>query len=423
MHLSIINVTNEVIRCSWESKCLGTSGSLRNENAIIFPSRPTAIVLNRKRTPKILLALSRGKEKEAEGVSVMLNETLRASWTVLPVSRDCRWRLFLTLNSKHYRLVILPKRDLVGFMSELPDESTLSSLLLPGTHDTMAFYGWPISQCQYIEDSLPAQLRSGIRVIDVRLGIVDGRLLAYHGIYPQKTPFQTILANLQTFLSFEPSRRETVIMSIMQEDAVINPPKEFSRLVREEMLGGIFPKDLFFLENRVPSLGEVRGKIVLLSRFGDNGEGWQGGMEGLGIHPTRWPNSVKEGFTWYCKDTLVRTHDWYAIPSFLAIPEKVMLATELLLSSSDEKADSTLNISFFSAANFPLAAPPMIAQGFGWPRWGLGVEGVNSRVGSWLLDLLSSENTPRLQGWTLMDFFSTPNDGLPPLLVEFNFRR
>jgi 1-phosphatidylinositol phosphodiesterase len=51
-------------------------------------------------------------------------------------------------------------------------------------------------------------------------------------------------------------------------------------------------------------------KVILLSRFGGNGAGWDGRLEGMGIHPTKWPNNEKEGFAWYCKDTLVRTQDW-----------------------------------------------------------------------------------------------------------------
>ena len=57
-------------------------------------------------------------------------------------------------------------------------------------------------------------------------------------------------------------------------------------------------------------LGEVRGKVVMLSRFGGDGSGWENGLEGLGIHPTAWPDSEKAGFTWRLKGTLVRTHDW-----------------------------------------------------------------------------------------------------------------
>jgi len=63
----------------------------------------------------------------------------------------------------------------------------------------------------------------------------------------------------------------------------------------------------WFLENRIPELGEVRGKIVLFSRFG--GFGWPTGI-GVGIHPPIWPNNEQAGFEFWCEDTLVRVQDW-----------------------------------------------------------------------------------------------------------------
>ena len=81
-----------------------------------------------------------------------------------------------------------------------------------------------------------------------------------------------------------------------------------------------------------------------------------------------------------------------------------------------------LNISFFSAASFPLAFPPTIARGFGWPKWGLGVEGVNGRLGKWLLDRFAQDGErARIRGWAFMDYYAEPAD-VVPLLVECNFR-
>lgn len=112
----------------------------------------------------------------------------------------------------------------------------------------------------------------------------------------------------------------------------------------------------------------------------------------------------------------------YAIPSFLSIPEKVSQSTQVLLPPT-ESDRPTLSITYFSAAKFPLAFPPTIARGFGWPQLHLGVEGVNSRVGKWLLDMLtSSDGEPRLRGWTLVDYYADPDQSLAPLLVECNFR-
>ncbi|EIN08032.1 PLC-like phosphodiesterase [Punctularia strigosozonata HHB-11173 SS5] len=326
----------------------------------------------------------------------------------------------------------------------------------------MAFYGWPLAQCQSLKTPLAVQLRSGIRVLDIRLSLVHDRLIAYHDIYPQKATFQSILADVHDYFSDAASCRETVVMSIKQEDWRTTPARAFSAAVRreiEESEGGLAG---WFLDDRIPSLGEIRGKIVMFSRFGGDGAEWEGGLEGLGIHPSNWPDSEKWGFTWNCKNTLVRTHDWYRIPSFLSIPEKVELATRILLPPANEPPTPCLNITYLSASSLPLAMPPTIARGFGWPQWGLGIEGVNARVGRWLLGLLVDQAStfrrggegalplkveeeqfqdklhdirtyvgggdmqvvePRVRGWVMMDFYTDPEEaGLVPLLIELNFR-
>ncbi|KAH0830301.1 hypothetical protein J3R83DRAFT_1669 [Lanmaoa asiatica] len=144
----------------------------------------------------------------------------------------------------------------------------------------------------------------------------------------------------------------------------------------------------------------------------------------------------------------------YGIPSFFSIPEKASLSTEILISPPSLPVP-TLSISFISASSIPFALPPVIARGIGWPKWGLGFEGVNERVGKWLLDRLSSDNAnhqrdppdherrrctlpnakdtrlapgkdagPRIRGWVLMDYYEDPIDaGVVPLFVECNFRR
>lgn len=174
----------------------------------------------------------------------------------------------------------------------------------------MAFYGWPISQCQSLETSLAVQLQSGIRVLDIRLAVKDSGLMTYHGIVPQHNTFQSILSTIHDFLTAPETSRETLVMSIKQEDYTTIQPKDFSQHVHDEIANGPGGMDMWFLDNRIPTLDEVRGKVVMFSRFGGDGTGWNGGLEGLGIHPTTWPDSEKFGFSWECKNTLVRTHDW-----------------------------------------------------------------------------------------------------------------
>ena len=177
---------------------------------------------------------------------------------------------------------------------------------------SMALYGWPISQCQSLATPLAVQLRSGIRVLDIRLASVKGQLVAFHGLYPERATFQSILSTVHDFLTAESTCHETIVMSVKQEDFATLDWSTFSSQVHNEIFEGPGGRDMWFLENRIPLLGEVRGKVILFSRFGGDGTGWEGGLEGLGIHPSTWPDSAKYGFTWECKGTTVRTQDWSA---------------------------------------------------------------------------------------------------------------
>ncbi|KAF8556928.1 PLC-like phosphodiesterase [Imleria badia] len=350
-------------------------------------------------------------------------------WERITVQGNSPWAIYRNrISCKHHLLVVFLHRDTSCFLASIPNSVPLSSLMLPGTHETMAFYGWPISQCQY--RPLDTQLHAGIRVIDIRLSIIDGRLIAYHGIFPEFTPFLDMLVTLHNFLTSPATASEMVVVFIKQEDS---NTKLFPTLVHDEIVASPGGLQMWFLENRIPCLGEVRGKAVMFSRFG--ADCWENGANG--IHPPLWPDSAKEGFEWECDGTLVRTQDWYGIPSFFSIPEKVSLSTEILIPPPDSPMP-TLSISFTSAASLPLALPPVIARGFGWPNWGLGFEGVNDRVGKWLLAQLSLDKAsrqhdaklasrtdpgPRIRGWVLMDYYEDPiGAGVVPLFVECNFR-
>ncbi|KAI5119572.1 hypothetical protein M0805_006457 [Coniferiporia weirii] len=352
----------------------------------------------------------------------------RFDWALVASKQEERsgWRVYLTRskvdNITECNVFVLPKRDLSCFLKDVEDTRALSDVCLPSTHDTLSLHGWPISQCQSQATPFSVQLQSGIRAFDIRMAVVNGRLIAHHGIFPERTPFQDVLTVVHAFLTDPHTSSETIIVSIKQEDFATTPATEFSTLVHDELFSGPGGSGMWFLENRIPQLGEVRGKVIMLSRFGGDGAGWENGLEGMGIHPTTWPDSQQQGFEWTLKDTLVRTSDWYNIPSLMSIPEKFSLATAVLLPPSPGGyTQPTLNIAFFSAGSFPLALPPTVAKGFGWPAWKLGVEGMNARLGKWLLDQLSAPGGTPPKGWVFMDFFKTP-EGLAPLLVECNYR-
>ena len=186
----------------------------------------------------------------------------------------------------------------------------------------------PVTQCQQPATGLKQQLLDGIRFIDVRLKVVGEDLLgafhdpaplcprlirnsAYHGSRPQRATFTDILSTLHCFLELHPT--ETFIMSIKEEIPPFHP--RFSELVYAAMMAY---RDDWFLDDRVPKLGEVRGKGILFSRFEKaNEKEW---IEGMGIHPYTWPDSRREGFEWNCDGTIVRTQDWSVVSPCNATP-------------------------------------------------------------------------------------------------------
>lgn len=300
-------------------------------------------------------------------------------------------------------------------------------------------------------------------MIDIRIILYKGELVAFHGATPERATFTSILDAVCSFIRSPEGRHETVIMSIMEEDSFLPSSPLFSQLVHDAIFSTPSDRKLWYLENRIPTLGEVRGKIILFSRFGKDGKGWEGGLNGIGIHPPIWPDSRREGFEWEMGNARVRVQDWYAIPSFLSIPEKAQAAVEMLHPKPAPDGKQDLAITFMSAARVPFALPSTVACGFGWSQFMLGVEGVNSRVGRWLLQQLAGDeegagrmqvkcpklergdtqetlvgvedgelivpkhkrkdlqNGVRLRGWVLIDFIQDPHElSVIPLLLEFN---
>lgn len=181
-----------------------------------------------------------------------------------------------------------------------------------------------------------------MRWFDVRLRVVGDELLSkpsnpaqlglihspvYHGPRPQRSSIVLLLNTIHSFLDSHPG--ETIIISFKQETPPVHP--HFSSLLYRAIEPYI--ARYWFVDERIPTLGEVRGKAILLSRFnrdlpgpGNDGGGWP---DGLGIYPD-WPDSRREGFEWDCAGTMLRVQDWYRINSFLQILEKFELVRSLI---------------------------------------------------------------------------------------------
>lgn len=156
--------------------------------------------------------------------------------------------------------------DLCNWMAWIDDNISLSDITIPGTHDSGAirsdFIG-KFSQCQSL--TVADQLSAGVRFLDIRLKLSNGSLDVYHGIVDQQLDFATVRTKCKEFLAAHPS--EVILLCIKQEDDS-NPsfPSAVQKAIEED-------PDLWYTENAIPTLGEVRGKIVLFRRYGDSAIG------------------------------------------------------------------------------------------------------------------------------------------------------
>jgi 1-phosphatidylinositol phosphodiesterase len=172
------------------------------------------------------------------------------------------------------------KIPLTSWLTHLPSSSPLSTLSIPGTHNSCARIPVPWVACQ--SATLTQQLHLGIRYFDFRLGIAFGSLRLYHGKTPLRITFKEALGELYAFLREE--KRECLVLQVKHEGGD-RDDEGFEKLFRGELAGN---KMFWAVGNLIPTLGEVRGKIQLMRRFRVKEPGAV-----LGIDVLRWADNAK----------------------------------------------------------------------------------------------------------------------------------
>jgi 1-phosphatidylinositol phosphodiesterase len=145
------------------------------------------------------------------------------------------------------------------WMAEIADGTALRRLSIPGTHDSGARYGGAWVACQDI--TIAQQLNLGVRFLDVRCRVTGGSFAIHHGAYFQNLMFGEVLGDCRNFLAAHPS--ETILMRVKQEYSEAGDA-EF-RAVFDDYLDNRGWRSLFRLDGTLPTLGQARGKVVLLA--------------------------------------------------------------------------------------------------------------------------------------------------------------
>ncbi|MFJ5802361.1 phosphatidylinositol-specific phospholipase C [Streptomyces decoyicus] len=161
-----------------------------------------------------------------------------------------------TAGAAQRRASVLSVQD---WMSALGDATPVQRLTIPGTHDSGARMGGPWVACQ--NTSVEAQLNSGVRFLDVRCRAIDNVFAIHHGAFYQELMFGDVLNACRAFLTAHPS--ETVLMRVKQEYSEVGA-EEFRRIF-DIYLDDKGYRSLFRLDAGLPTLGQARGRVVLLA--------------------------------------------------------------------------------------------------------------------------------------------------------------
>ena len=214
-----------------------------------------------------------------------------------------------------------------AWMAALPDPASIGALSVPGTHDTLAIHGglapWAYEAQEDHGDSaatLDAQLNAGIRAIDIRVRVVDnGTAFAIHhtDVY-QNANFDDVLTHAGNFLAGHPT--ETILMHLHGEcDAdtteggsgsssighCADDPSNITTAQRIAIFQSYLARypGLFYAPTvtggstaDMPTLGQVRGHIVLTDFTGPVGEIYPGfGLTQLTTG--NWSQFIENDFT------------------------------------------------------------------------------------------------------------------------------
>ena len=154
------------------------------------------------------------------------------------------------------------------WLNNIEDSTLLRDVSLPGSHDTMALYSIAdlAGQCQTL--SLKEQLNLGVRFLDIRLKEEKGSLKAIHGFVDQKATFKDIEKIVTSFI--KEHSKEFIIMSIKDEAKPNESNPAFEQALLHYLDNPIYLKDQTTLPTYV---SEIRGKVLLLSRYRDSSIG------------------------------------------------------------------------------------------------------------------------------------------------------
>ncbi|KAL3476360.1 PLC-like phosphodiesterase [Aspergillus californicus] len=247
-----------------------------------------------------------------------------------PLSTDAKLRFTGIFTPAESHLAVFSSANLNAWMRELKDDTLLSSLSIPGTHNSPTCHLAPPSvRCQAV--SPKEQLKNGVRFFDIRVqpkfpeDASKDELVLVHSTFPISLTgdkyFRDLMREVNDFLEHNPS--ETLVISLKREGPGKHTDEQLSRIIHDHYAR---PGSRWYTDPKIPTLGEARGKVILVRRFNmleelkdiHGGRGW-------GINATGWADNCSNAT---CPSGQLAIQDFYEVAETANIDKKVQYVTE-----------------------------------------------------------------------------------------------
>jgi 1-phosphatidylinositol phosphodiesterase len=325
--------------------------------------------------------------------------TLMNTQRFLPVAGFLLSAVFFTACSKddatqpllqaHNEVAITTEAAAVAmnsWMTSLPDNSSIAALSIPGTHDSGARTE-PVSGTAKCQDlTIAAQLEAGVRFLDIRCRHIGNAFAIHHGSIYQNLNFNDVLLACTGFLTSHPG--ETIVMSVKEEYDATDNTRTFEQTF-DSYVQQYF--SFWSLGATIPTLGQVRGKIVLLRRFGAT-------ATPKGIDATAWADNTT--FTINNSNASLKIQDQYVVPDNNAKWNNI----NTLLTEARTQSNNVLYVNFTSGYKSLIFSIPSITTVSG---------NINPRINTYF-----TTNTHGRFGIIPMDFVNAERASL---IVNTNF--
>lgn len=167
--------------------------------------------------------------------------------------------------------ILKVKADNSAWMAGIPDNTFVSQLSIPGSHDAGTGHGVNnvyvvVSGSTYAvtqEKNLTQQWNSGIRAFDLRPAVDGSSLRIYHGIVSTNLYMDNALSTLCGLLDSHPT--ETCIVIMRHESEADDNNGNWGTKMKD-LLNSNPTKSHAVNYTPEAKLGDVRGKIIILSR-------------------------------------------------------------------------------------------------------------------------------------------------------------